>query len=393
MHDIIVVGAGPAGSSCARQLAKRGIKTLLLERDSFPGEKNVCGGLLTSADLKELRPDARIVQRYLDGFIVHSPLHNKITAKFGKVGASVNRNQLDSWLAELAVSAGAELRVNTTAESIEIGNSGVVVKTTSGEERGDAVVVASGATSHLSRSLFGDIFPKQDMAMCFQIDYKLKEDEGEDAKYFHAYYSKSIGYGLGWLTPKKNVGTLGIGVPIMQGNAVKAIFKNFIGEYEPVLREVIDMDKPVKREAAVVPLSTVPKKVFRERALGIGDSANLVNPFSGDGVYYATLSGRIAADVLSNRDYSEEALSQYQERINAECKEAFDCCYAFQKSTFSDLATTEYMLTHDHESTRTFLRDWIWDKTMTKPTLSEKAGMMAGYAKAKLMSRLTGISV
>jgi len=162
VHDCIVVGAGPAGSAAALQLARDGLDVVLLERGNRPGEKNVMSGVLIADKLYELVPDfedrAPLQRRITSGYTIHYLTADAVlslpTLRDYRHDSSqplyftVFRSEFDAWFAEEAVDAGSELFTATLVEDL-LWESGRVagVRTRRGDLRARVVIGADGVNS------------------------------------------------------------------------------------------------------------------------------------------------------------------------------------------------------------------------------------------------------
>src|SRR5512136_1871793 len=110
-YDVIIAGAGPAGSTCARACAKAGLRTLLLEWDSFPRPKP-CGGALSELGLSHLGfpLPPELIERECFGVRLHYGPYTVEVRKDQRIAVMVDREQFDQYLADQAVAAGSILR-------------------------------------------------------------------------------------------------------------------------------------------------------------------------------------------------------------------------------------------------------------------------------------------
>ena len=160
--DVIIVGAGPAGSSAAYKLAEQGQQVLLLERGKSPGSKNVYGGRIYPYSLSELIPDYKTdapIERYVKKenivFMTESSSTSITYSSYldsDKNSFTAIRSKFDEWLANKAVDKGATLFPEIRVDDIIIENNKVVgIKAGSDEIRAKMTIVADGATSLLSK--------------------------------------------------------------------------------------------------------------------------------------------------------------------------------------------------------------------------------------------------
>ena len=172
--DAIVVGAGPAGSAAAMELARSGRRVILLERGPFPGSKNMYGGVVYGRILDELVPgwyDEAPIQRWVtrrQTMIMTGEQALTVdyrTEAWGREpynGATTYRPDFDNWLADKAVESGAELICSTTATGLITDGGRVVGVTTDrpdGDLRAPVVIAADGVNSFLAKEagLYGEV--------------------------------------------------------------------------------------------------------------------------------------------------------------------------------------------------------------------------------------------
>jgi len=390
----VVVGAGPAGSSAAESLVKKGFKTILLEKKNFSQSK-VCGGLLPASVLKEFDVPLKVILRRLKGYRVYLPNNETVIFNFKDEGATTDRNLLDSFLANRAQDAGAELIGNAQAIDVKIERAKAKVAYKKAgkihEVSSQVVIAADGIGSKMAMKILGNIYEKRNLALGYQVNFPILDD----SSYFDVFISETIGYGLGWLSPKLETATLGVGIGLYRSKTIKKIFYDHISERRQILAEKIDLNREISREVAVLPLDKFVSKAYSDRFLIVGDAALLVNPFSGDGIYYALKSGRMAADTVEKayeRDsFSEESLKDYQILLEREFEDVFDFCLKVHKRFYKYPERLAFIV-KDSKGMYEFLEDCIWSKTRKKVSLRQKIGLDIAYSIIRLNQALRAFS-
>jgi len=328
-YDVIVVGAGPAGSSAARVASTKGLKVLLLEKNPAPGMK-VCAGGIRPAVVRHLDIDDGIIERELESFRFISPWLNEAVVNLAPQKAyTVYRHKFDKWLAEMAVSHGAELKVNTEVIDVSVGDDVTVTATTRGKTKQygcNILIAADGVNSSITRK-FGiiDNIPKfnSSMMVCKQYEMALSNSQIDSLIDGHMefYFSKLIAYnGYGWIFPKDNAVTVGIGQSASEHTNVSERLDYFVKKH-PLAKKKLKGAKITSVGSACLPFHGFSKKPYAKGILAAGDCAGFVMPFTGEGIYYAIRSGEFAAEVAADAhscwDNSERTLSRYKELCDA----------------------------------------------------------------------------
>jgi electron transfer flavoprotein-quinone oxidoreductase len=367
--DCIVVGAGPAGISCAHDLAKGGAKVLLLERGEYPGSKNVMGGVLYRKMMEDVIPD----------FYKEAPLERPIVEQrfmmldkesavtFGYKGLewgqepynnfTVLRAKFDQWFAGKAVEQGA-LLINETVVLDCIVEDGRVIGVRTdrpdGEIYADVVVLADGVNSLLAKSLgFHKEYKPNEVALAtmevVKLDRKVIEDrfnlEKDQGCTIELFGDATKGIlGTGFLYTNKD--TLSIGV----GTLLSGLIEHKIKPYElleyvknhPMVRPFLQGSESQEYLAHLIPEGGYKSmgKVVGNGVIVVGDAAQLVNAIHREGSNLAMTSGRIAAETIllakQANDFSESMLDHYRVKLMAsfvgeDMKKYKDSTHHFEK--------------------------------------------------------------
>jgi len=311
--DVIVVGAGPAGSTAAFRLATEGASVLVLDRQRFPRDKP-CGGGVTirAARLLPFAIDP-VVERVVDRINVtmghHGPRCDVVVD--APLILMTQRRRLDYFLIEQAIAAGAEFRDQARVRDIAIAADGVVVHTDHGALTAAVMVGADGANG-VSRGALGAGEPSYAVALEGNLPRGTAGFDDEDYQEAALLEFATVPGGYGWIFPKDDHCNFGVGGYLDEGPRLREHLAEMCATHGIAiddLEHVRGHRLPIERAGA--PIAT-------RRALLVGDAAGLVDPFSGDGMYEAFLSSKIAAETVADLLSGHAAdLSAYPVRLGA----------------------------------------------------------------------------
>jgi geranylgeranyl reductase family protein len=312
MRDVVVIGAGPAGSLAAERLAAAGRDVLLLEEHQQTGEPVHCTGLVGLEALEEFDLPSGLVLGAAEAARFWGAAGQSVLVNSERVQAAViDRGGLDCLLAERAVDAGAELRTGSRAEAIEFGDDGVTVsgRGLAQPVKARACVLACGANYRFHRQLglgLPDMFLQS-----AQLDTPFPK-----VRQVEVQFGRDVApSGFAWLVPFHRGDEPRARIGLMSEDHSGERFAAFAATLcERAGVEPTTLAAPRQK---MLPLGPVPR-TFGDRLLAVGDAAGLVKPTTGGGIYYGMLSGAIAAEVLADaldRDRLEARhLKQYETR-------------------------------------------------------------------------------
>ena len=341
--DVIVVGAGPAGISCAVTIARGGKKVVLIERGSFAGSKNVFGGAIYTQPTKEIFPD----------FEASAPLERKnVDHKFAILGKddstvisyknkteaagsyTVIRGKFDRWMADEAKKEGVYLVEKTVVRELLTENGKVVgVKTELEDYYADIVVLADGVNSLLAKQigLREEIQPK-DVALSVKEVIKLDKEkindrfnisDGEGCIY-EIFGGPMLGMlGLAFMYTNSNSITIGLGITLSE------LVERGIRPYDlleqlkshPTIAPLIKDGELQEYSAHLIPEGGYNKipKLASDGVMIVGDAAMLVNNLHWEGTNLAMISGKLAGETaieaINSGDFSAKSLHKYEEKL------------------------------------------------------------------------------
>jgi len=313
--DVLVVGAGPAGSSVAKHLAEKGAEVLIIEKRQEIGAPKRCGEGLSRSALERmgLEPDPKWICQEIQRARVYAPNGKSVTAEFdGPEGWVIERKVFDKELAKLAVEAGAQIRTKTELLELERDRDCWRVKTNRGEERPKVLVAADGVESQTARLAgLNTTLELSDIASCAQFELSGIDIDPEEIR---LYFGRKIAPGgYVWVFPKgKRTANVGVGVrrPFAEKPAI-----NYLQEF---VEKAFPDASVLEVNAGGVPVGGLMKDMVLDGFLAVGDAAHQVNPIHGGGIAEAWVAGRIAAEViaeaLKHQDWSKSRLNEYNRR-------------------------------------------------------------------------------
>jgi geranylgeranyl reductase family protein len=342
--DVLIVGAGPAGSFAAERLAKGGARVALF--DGRPeGEPKACGGGVTAKALKAWPHLLGAVGRTVDELEMYSPSGKRLHLSLDEPFAIYSRVAFDSYLRDRAREAGAEVFFEKiTARGIKRTDSGWTLRVTSGKDHpaewsGKILVGADGANSAIAKKLAGPL-QASDMEVAF--GYRTPLPETGEVPTVIAFLPRWVGYA--WAFPRVDHISFGIATT-QEAFAHKALdellWRFMVGYYrqreggKANIWENSPQDgarsierklrATAERYAARIP-GLADQTWDKRRACGegwalLGDAAGFADPVTGEGIYYALRSAELFAEAyLAGRP--EEYEQRWREDFGGELRRA-----------------------------------------------------------------------
>ena len=332
--DVIVVGAGPAGSSAAYTTAKAGLSTLLLERRWEIGVPVRCAEAISRVKLPEfVSPDPRWVAKVVHGARIVAPDGGHIDVvrhKDHEEGLVLERQIFDRHLAELAAQAGSEVRVKSRVVAVvREGNAitGVRVRSFGADEviRSKIVIAADGVESQVGRWAGLETGPGlANVSVCVQ--YLLSGVRLERSDHLHLYIGSDVAPGgYAWAFPKGgDTWNVGLGIRPAFGGAKDQTAKQYLDVF---VNKKFPGATPISLIMGAVPVGGRILKLSSDGIMVAGDAGHQVNPLTGSGITNAmkcaVLAAETAVDAFSRGDFSETFLSTYDTRYRKELGRKF----------------------------------------------------------------------
>lgn len=317
--DVIVVGAGPAGSSVAAFCAMRGLNVLVLEKSQFPREK-VCGDGLTPRAVRMLSrlgvPTSETDNwarnkglRVYGGRVEPFELPWPELADFPDYGMVCSRSRFDDVLAGHAMNLGVTLRTGVTVtEPIMAGDRVVGVRDAKGNEFNAPIVVAAdGNSTRLAVAAGRQRDNSRPMGVAVRTYFESPRASEEWMESWLELWDGTPGEskqlpGYGWAFPQSD-GTVNVGLGMLNSSSAfghtdyRALMRTWLATTPPEWQFDAEHQRGEIRGAAL-PMAFNRKPAYADGLLLVGDSGGMVNPFNGEGISYAMEAGEMAADAI-----------------------------------------------------------------------------------------------
>ena len=312
--DVVVVGAGPAGSTAAREIVQRGARVLLLDRARFPRDKP-CGGGVT-VRCTALLPFS--IEPVVEDVVTAARLRiggrpEVVRDAHGPITFMTQRRRFDAFLVERAQHAGVEFRDGTSVTGVERLSDGTYAVKAGGETHHARVVIgADGANGVVGNRLGYDAIPDGAVALEGNIAFP----DGVPPRFrgqVTLHFGEMPG-GYGWIFPKGDHVNVGVGG-----------WRRVAGErLRPALRALclrygLDPDRIEGLRGHLLPMQRPGMAIAAMGSALIGDAAGLVDPLSGEGIHAALASGvAVAPAVRAYLDGDAPSLAGYQAAMRRE---------------------------------------------------------------------------
>ncbi len=306
-YDLLVVGAGPAGSMVAQIVAKDNYKVLLIDKKSVIGEPVQCAEYVPALLSKEISIPAECIANEIKSLVLHAP--NKKIYQFSAPGYILNRLLFDKWLAINAIKNGAELWLNTKFIKFTDGYAILQRQNTTVKIKAKIIVGADGPSSAVRKAINEK---NEDYVIAYQQEFPLVNA----MDYTDVYFDKRFFGGYAWLFPKRHSANVGLGIKLKSksGSEVKKVFAFFV---KNLIKEKKIFSHPITTTNGLIPVGG-PIKSVKKNIILVGDAAGQTHPITGAGISQAIICGKLAAQAIIKTLKSKDAndLSYYESAWN-----------------------------------------------------------------------------
>ena len=312
-YDVAVVGGGPSGSTTAHHLARAGASVVVLDRARFPREKP-CGGGVTARAYAQAPVDLTpVVEQRITRLRFSFRLGAYFDHSYPRTLAYMTqRHRLDHFLLQQAEDAGAAVQDGRQVRGVELTTEGVRIAVGGETIEASVVVGADGANGVVARCV--GLRPVRQPPVALEANFRYTKGEApEEWRDLLALELGSMEGGYGWSFPKADHFNVGCGGFHNVGEKLRGHLASLRHHYdldEVAMENIRGHHVPTRDDGA---------PIVRSRALLAGDAAGLVDPISGEGIYSAFVSGRLAADaILRFLDGRSPDLYPYEAAIERE---------------------------------------------------------------------------
>ncbi len=300
VYDAVIVGAGPAGSSAAYDLASRGAKVALVEKAPMPRYKT-CGGGVVFRALKLLPGDISGAIdrecRTAELNLTDAQLYFKVSRDYPLISMTMREN-LDYLMFRAAAKAGATAIDNCHVSGVAPRDGLMEVTTERDTLSCRFVVGADSAQSTVARTAGW----RERLPITPLIEWEVRVSEEVFSRFSDSarFEFGPVPSGYAWIFPKRNHLSIGLGGYGVKGIDLKERLEHFLGS------SGIDDVKSIERHGYFIPAAVREEGFVKERVLLAGDAAGFVDPLTGEGISYAVLSGRAAAKALIGGNFTPD---------------------------------------------------------------------------------------
>ncbi len=377
--QVVVAGGGPAGATCARTLARHGIRAVLIE--ASPSGEKPCAGGLPSVLFERYRIPELLIRHRATGVIFQAPSGLRVKASFpkGEYIATVDRREFDRHLRWTAEDSGAILVEGRVLGYDEKGSQLLVkyrgpegnVRTT----EADFLVGADGAWSRIALMVKGSRLP---LVVAMQEHIALSDSRRDilgDNCLFNYSTAVSPDY-YGWIFPKAGRVSIGVGTRMANRDRLPEL----LDRMKELHADIIEGGEVLSRNGALIPAGRYPR-YGRKRVVLAGDAAGLVLPACGEGIYYAMRSGEITADVIAKlgTERPDLVVSRYTDLVNAEFLPIFKYFTKIERAVYGSATNREVFvrLARDRYMSRKILSAFSSKRRRKTPVLKKLAVVFA----------------
>jgi geranylgeranyl reductase family protein len=312
-YDLIIIGAGPSGSSAARRAGQMNLNTLIIEKEKFPRYKP-CGGAISERARSYLDFDLpdNLINRNIFGTKIHYKDNIIEKHKDYRLASLTTRSVFDNFLLDKALETGVTLKQEEKVKNYIEKSDHVEVITDKGKYTSKYLIVAEGAVGNLKYKVRARD-KKNEYGIC--VVTEVKEENSNIDKYIKNAIEIHFGVanlGYGWVFPHDNYFSVGVGGIAKDIKHPKKILSEFLAQR--------NLKDSCKFSGHLIPVGGIKRTLISSKVILVGDAGGFIDTFTGEGIAYSIKSGQIAAELVSEilKTNDENNLKSYYSRIELE---------------------------------------------------------------------------
>ncbi|MDI6703910.1 MAG: NAD(P)/FAD-dependent oxidoreductase [bacterium] len=299
--DVLVVGAGPAGSTAAAEAARCGLSVILIERRSKVGEPVQCAEFVPRPIFQEIEISSDAISSSVSKMVTYLPSGKGFSIRAN--GCILNRDVFDRELAEKAKEEGVDLLLNTSFVGFE--EDGVILRGIDQYKVDVKIIIAAdGPLSTVGREI-----GNRNREFVSAIQYSLPLTERFDQT--EIYFNRKIYGGYGWLFPKGDIANVGVGVKINSHS--KVFLRRILDWFVERLKDDGKVRSQIlSKTSGLIPVSGILQEMYFKNILFVGDACGMTHSITGQGICQAVIGGKIAGRVAAKHLKFGTSLSEYK---------------------------------------------------------------------------------
>ena len=355
-YDVTIVGSGPSGTVLAYELAQQGCKVLIIEKNKLPRSKVCAGGITVRASLLLPFDFSQIVEDVIYGARLSYNFKLKKTRIYDKpLAYTVMREKFDYHLVSRACESGVTLVEGVEARHIDVDRDRVLVRTKSDTFSSSVLVGADGSNSVVVQSLG----LKQGFEYGLALNSHISLDKDKVLEW-DGLLGLDLGIpgGYAWVFPKQDCLSVGAGGSFRVARRLKPSVMRLIQAYN------LGSVDPRLIRGHLMPLRRAKTPLSHPRVLLVGDAAGLIDPLSGEGIYYALKSSYLASGAIMRFIKGEATdLRDYEAAVDNELMPDLKAARTIQKINSAAPYLFSHLLNENDRVWRAFCRLLRGEKT------------------------------